>query len=377
MNNRGMMLITTLGLAATVITLSAAILTASVVEIKAAEKFEHRTIAFHWAEGAIDQTLVQLRTNAAYVGIPATAAMANVSGTYLSAVTPMGNGVYRINSTASITGTPSVLAQSRSLQAYATIAASSSPFNSAVFAKDNIAMSGNVNTESYDSRNGAYSAARATHQGHIGSNNTGAATIALSGNVKIKGNVTVGPGADLNVAIRTPGNVTISGTQSAASAPTVLDPVVVPANAVNLGVLNVNSLTPRTLSGGTYVVSTLNVSGLGKLRVTGETTIYVTTGVIITGGGTVSDNNVVSLPTNLRLYVQGIQVNMSGNAKFYGAIYAPNAQVNMSGNSKIYGSVVGRWVNCSGNNDIYFDEALKTAGGSSNSSSDVTYWTEM
>ncbi len=370
---KGIILITTLGLIASITVLSAALLTAAVIEIKASERFEQRMVAFHWAEGAIDQTLVNLKTNSSYSGVPSTSGTGRVAGNYLSSVTSLGNNVYRISSTGTITGTAATISQTRSLQIYATLA-SSSPFAMSLFANQTIAMSGNAQTDAYDSRNGAYNSATATNEGNVGSNRAGSNTITLSGNVKINGNATVGPGAVVGTAITTSGNAAITGTKSAASTLKTLDPVTVPGSATNLGSISISGNTTQTLASGTYVVSSISISGNGQLNISGNTTIYVTGTVSIAGNGISTASN---LPTNLRLNVQGTQVNLSGNGALYAAIYAPSAQVNISGNGALYGAVVSNWINDSGNGKIHYDKALGSVSGGSSSTSQVTYWTEL
>lgn len=372
-NEKGMMLITTLGLVATVMTLSATMLTTSMIEIKAAERFQQRTVAFHWAEGAIDQTLVNLKSNNSYSGVPSTSGSGQVAGTYLSTVTALGNNVYKVSSTAGITGTSSVSSQYRTLEAYVNL--SPSPlFKKALFANQTIAMSGNARTGAFDFSSGTFNPTSSTilNEGHIGSNRSGANTIVLSGNVKVQGDAAVGPGANLQTAIVTTGHATISGTESAAATTTVLDPVVV-SGGTNLGALTIIGDSTQTLAAGTYVVSSLLISGNGRLNLTGNTTIYVTGNATIRGNGIGTASN---LPSNLALKVKGTQVNLSGNAPLYGTIYAPSSQVNISGHSAVYGAVIANWINHSGNGKVIFDTGLAGSGGNF-SSSQVTYWTEL
>lgn len=367
-NKKGIMLITTLCLLATITALSAAFLESSLTEVKAAEKLEQRMIAFHWAEGAIDQTIATLRTNASYSGVPSTAGTGRVNGNYATTVTSLGNNVYKIASTGAITGSYSVLSQNRSLEAYVTLA-SSSPFKMALFANQTIAMSGNAQTGSFDSSVGGVPKASG---GSIGSNRAGANTISLSGNVKINGDATVGPGATVSTAIVTSGNAKVTGTKSAAAETTVLDPITTPTGTTKLGAISISGNGSQTLAAGTYEVSSITITGNGKLNISGNTTLYVTGNVNIAGNGIATAG---SLPTNLRLNVKGSLVNLTGNATLYGAIYAPSAQLNISGNGGLYGGAVANWINNSGNGKVYFDKALQ--GGGTGTTTDVTYWAEL
>lgn len=50
---------------------------------------------------------------------------------------------------------------------------------------------------------------------------------------------------------------------------------------------------------------------------------------------------------------------MTGNADFYGVIYAPgNEEIRATGSGSIYGGWVGNVTETGGNVDIYYDEVL-------------------
>lgn len=372
-NTKGMMLISSLCLVATVATLSAAMITTSLVEVKAAEKFEQRMIAFHWAEGAVDKTLATLRTNPLYSGVPSTSASGRVGGAYLSSVTSLGNGVYKISATGAVSGTTTVTSQYRTVEAYVNLL-TQSPLDVALFAHQTINMSGNGSIDAYDSRNGTYSSQTPTKEGHVGSNWNRGHAVVLSGNGKLKGNVTVGPSSDLRIATVVSGNGGITGTVSAASTTTVLSAVTV--SGTNLGSISIAGNDVQTLAPGTYSLSSLKITGNGKIKLSGPTTIYVSGDVTITGNGAIITAS--NLPSNLTLNVKGTRpVSFSGNGAFYGKIYAPTSAINLSGNGHIYGSIVANTIAHSGNGCIHYDKALSTGGGSTSSSNNLTYWTEL
>ena len=374
-NNKGVLLVTTLSLIATVATLSVAYLTANLVQIRAAENFEHRTVAFHWAEGAIDQTLAALRSNPSYTGVPSTSkSNGRVSGSYSTTVTSPSANVYQIVATGSINGTSMVLPQSRGISVYANLAPQS-PFKAGLISNQTISMSGNAQTDAYDSSLGSYGSQTPTNEGHVLTNRSGGNSITLSGNVRIRGDATVGPGANVSQAIVTSGNAAITGTKSAASATTTLAPVTVPANATSLGAISISGNASQTLTSGTYAVPSISISGNGKLNITGSATVYVTGNISISGNGIGTAQN---LPTNLKIYVQGARtISLTGNANFYGAIYAPNSSLSISGNGAVYGALVANTLADSGNGSIHFDKALQGTSGGGPSNSQVTYWTEL
>jgi hypothetical protein len=58
-------------------------------------------------------------------------------------------------------------------------------------------------------------------------------------------------------------------------------------------------------------------------------------------------------------------VNLTGQADFYGQIYAPLSAITQSGGADIYGSMIGKTLNFSGSwqGGVHFDEALNASGG--------------
>ena len=52
---------------------------------------------------------------------------------------------------------------------------------------------------------------------------------------------------------------------------------------------------------------------------------------------------------------------LTGQADFYGSIYAPNATVLMAGGADYYGALVGRVIDFGGNFYFHLDESLPLA----------------
>jgi len=373
--NKGIALIASLGLIATMTTYGIALLTLSTSEMRATESFENRMVAFHWADGAIDQTIVMLKGNSAYAGVPSTnITTGHTSGSYITAVTATGTAnVYNIQSTGTVGANGSYGFQQRNITAIVDLTPQSQ-FASALFANSNVTMSGNAQTDAYDSRNGAYNAATATSDGNIGTNGTSNSIISLSGNAKIKGNATVGPGANIGSAITTTGNALVTGVKQAASAVTSLAPVTVPGGLTSSGALSISGNNVVTLPAGTYLYSSISISGNGQLNCTGKVTIYATGNVSVSGNGIGTASN---LPTNFFLNVtsSAATVSLSGNGNFYGAINAPQSALNISGNGQVFGATIGSTVTDTGNGNIHYDKAL-SAAGSQNSSKRLKAWSE-
>jgi len=376
MKDKGIVLIASLGLIATMATYGVALLTLSTSEVRAAESFENRMVAFHWADGAIDQTIVALKANASYAGVPSVnATTGRTTGSYQTTVTATGTpNVFNIQATGTVGAAGTYGFQQRGLTAIVDLTPQSQ-FASALFANSNVTMSGNAQTDAYDSRNGAYNAATATSDGNIGTNGTSNSIISLSGNARINGNATVGPGANIASAITTTGNALVTGVKQAASAVTSLAPVTVPSGLVSSGALSISGNNIVTLPAGTYLYSSISVSGNGKLNCTGQVTIYATGNVSVSGNGIGTASN---LPTNFFLNVTSgaATVSLSGNGNFYGAINAPQSSLSISGNGQVFGATIGSTVTDTGNGNIHYDKALGALGGSTSNSS-MKSWTEQ
>jgi hypothetical protein len=374
-NEKGVALVATLGLISMMSILSVSLMAGSLVEIQSADRFENRMFAFHVAEGALDQTIATLRTNRAYTGVPTTAATnGRATGTYRTTVTPSQSDpdLFTIASLGTV-GADAASAgyQERNITAIYELPAQTSGGTS-LFSNTSIQLSGNVLTDAYDSRNGAYTEATAINEGHIGTNTTRAGFVMISGNVNIKGNATVGPNGNPLSVITMSGNSRIWGTKSAAASLRTLTSVAACANPTALSVAGNDTVT---LSTGTHCFSSISVTGNGRLNVTGTATFVVNGNVNIAGNGI---GTAANLPPNLTINVSGTRtVAISGNGNFYGTVYAPQSSVNITGNGELFGAFTGNSVAMSGNGMVHYDKALAEDGGSDSTGNDMKSWTEV
>lgn len=368
-------------------TFSAALFSKEIAFYRTAERTENRIRAFHLAESGVDQAIMQLRNNLSY-GSQNYAALGSRGGYDIQIDTPdlTQPNLRRVTATGHVpTNVATAYGYStRQIVAYVNFTPQTSSY--ALFSNSSIQMSGNTETDSYDSRNGAYYLQTPRQNGHVGTNTTSGSLVMISGNTRIKGNLMVGPGGDPSRVVVMSGNSRIEGTRRAASSRTSFDPVRVPSGLTSQGSLTAVGNSSLTFPGGTYWFSSIHVSGNGKVNFTGPATVYVTGGVSITGNGLVSAQN---LPPNLTLKVCGEssgtqrrdQVMITGNGDFYGSIYAPASDVVFEANADLYGAVVGSTIQSSGNGEIHYDEALNSASGASSgsasSTTSVLAWTEV
>lgn len=258
----------------------------------------------------------------------------------------------------------------------------------AMLAKMDIDMGGNNCTvDSYDSSKGDYGGSNIGDKGDVASNSDMKGAVSV-GNAKIKGKLSVGPHATVDLG---PNAVVGSlgwhaggskGIQSGwlkkdmnAYIPDVTAPwtggawpLVVFGNTV--------------VGDGNYEVwGNVNVGGSSKFHVNGDATIWVK------GNLTINGEIKINSPARLVMYVDGNmtlhgdwnnkgapgdmmlfgmptckKIDVWTGADFKAVIYAPNADMELKGNAEFYGASVTKTVSMNGTTAYHYDEAL----GSSN-----------
>ncbi len=228
-----------------------------------------------------------------------------------------------------------------------------------------VTMSGSSYTNSYSSSNGFYSSATATNQGNVCSNGV----ITMSGSAAIRGDAHPGIGK----TVKSSSSIGVLGDTSPLTK-ALSYPAVDPGDAATI---NNNSKIPNsvqnkvplnskgefTLSGGdsvnlppgTYYFSKLSLSGGSTINISGDTEIYVTGDVAISGG---SLANTTFLPQNLQLFLLGTKCAISGGSDFYGVIYGPSALVDRSSDADFYGAIIAGQLVMSGSGGIHADQSL-------------------
>jgi hypothetical protein len=229
-------------------------------------------------------------------------------------------------------------------------------FADALFGRDYVTMHGDAYTDSYDSSSGAYGGANVFQTGNVRSNQD----VTLTGNASVRGDAIPGP----DHVVSTSGNAKVTGLIEPASSAKALPAPVVPSDAMNLGAIDVGGDATTTLAAGTYRVSSLTVSGNGRLIIDtshGAVNLYVSGPISIAGNG-ISNNS--GIPSNFNLVETGTAaVTFSGNASFSGTVYAPNSVLSLNGNGTMYGAFIGGGLRLVGNGAIHYDQVLRTVSG--------------
>lgn len=290
-----------------------------------------------------------------------------------------------------------------------------------------IKMSGGVKTDSYDSSavNGVTGTYNNTHQ------NSGA-DVATNGNIDLSGSATVNGSiyapnttrgdCRSGAGITSSGGASCNPWASSCSAVALTTPIVADVEPIpalthgadlrkghnnsgpwgpytpgDIGATSANSApsldmssdSKLTLSGGTYYLYDLSVSGaavltlgsgtyyLNSFTLTGGGRLQIAAGASVVfniadngqkspldlSGGTIANDTLVA--SNFKVnYAGSGDIKISGGASTYMALLAPNADVKLSGGTDFYGAIVAKTIDDSGGANFHYDKALKDSGGS-------------
>lgn len=366
MHQRGYVFVVSLAIAVVLSVFCGSLLIRSVSELGHSTRSSSQSAAIHLAEAAVDRAMNNL-----HYGTTANIASTPLSpGTYWAEVTQIGSLRHQVVAHGLSSG------EQRNIEA--TIALTpESVFQYALFGNQQVNVSGNATTDSYDSRLGSYASQTPTHDGDVGTNSTSAGGVSVGGSIFVDGQVVVGPNVSnpsslvtgYDPAFITGGTSPPTDTQDvvSVSATFPLPPVVVPPE-LSCNDFTVQGSTTQVLSPGTYCYRNLTIQGNGTLTATGEVTVYVTGQLTAQGNSVVG---VVNDPTQMLFMMSAtaeatLEQTISGNNAFYGAIYGPQATFEIQGNAIIYGSVIARQVNVSGSAEIHYDKAMTTIDEVSN-----------
>jgi hypothetical protein len=233
-----------------------------------------------------------------------------------------------------------------------------------IWGLDSVTVPGSVWIDSYDSTQGPYTPGSATENGDLCSN----------GNITVSGSANVYGDALADAVVITGGAAYISGIVEEA-----IDDVPIPVlDFSDVATNNDNATIPLTDNGftafnaaeknlripsgdnltlapGTYYMKNIRFDSPSTLTLTGPTEIYMTGYLDGSSSGTI---NTTQNPHDLLIMSSGSEVNMSGNAQFYGAILAPNAAVTLTGNADYFGAVIGRTVEFGGSFQFHLDDSI-------------------
>ena len=232
----------------------------------------------------------------------------------------------------------------------------------AVLSCQNLTISGS----SVVTSDGLLTGAAEGGQGHVRANGD----VLLDGGPEVHGNATAGPGHQVILSGQP---ALVTGQQLVAEAPFDCQPVDLAALAATLETANDDAALPLTAKGnealggadgralelkghdslalpaGTYLLSSLKLTGNSSLTLDGDVRILVTGDVDLQGGSHVHlDGN----PYELHLWVAGDSVSIGSQVVVDGFLYAPGAEVKLAGRGKVVGGVQGAAVEIVGGSRV-------------------------
>lgn len=363
MNQRGVVMAIALGVVTVFVTLGAAFLVRSLNESLIGSRSVDRHEAFYLAEAGLDQASINLRTPTDAADDLLTQTLS--TGTFqIESTTELQPQVWRVISRGTSQG------EVRRVEAVYQLTPQSA-FQWSLFGSQQVNVSGNAQTDSYDSRLGPYSdPGNKAQNGDVGTNATTPGGITVSGSIFIEGQVAVGPNVPDPTSVvtgYTPAFITGNPKVVSQSNPFPMPLVTVPAG-LTCSDLTIQGNTTTTLSptggplgNGTYCYCNLTLSGGSTLTASGSVTVYLTGQLVASGNSTVG---IPATPKDMLFLMDSTagallqHGTLSGSTQFYGAVYGPQATITMSGNADVYGSIVGKQINVTGSATIHYDEGL-------------------
>ncbi len=367
---RGLVLVVSLGILIILALLGSSFLVRGLHENQLSDRSKATRGALFLAEASVDTAIDQLRVG--NTGDVATTALG--AGSYWGQVTDpaedatLGMWDYRINASG----------KQGSEQHQLEVLAQRTPqsvFQFGLFGSQKVEVSGQAITDSYDSSLGAYDPATAGQKGNVGTNATTAGAVDISGTIAINGQIAVGEqAADPISVVDVSGSAIITGSPPIVAQTTNLQipPDSPPVALSCTATLSVNGNQVVTLpadGGSACSVSTistccfkdLKVSGGGVLTTTGPVSLYVKHEFEAKGDAVLG---VPSKPAQLLIVLltppnlATIEADFSGNAKFYGELYAPAGDIDIKGKAEVFGSIIAQDIKISGNAQVHYDEAM-------------------
>lgn len=249
------------------------------------------------------------------------------------------------------------------------------PFESAIFAKDNIDLLAvaTVDWYNYDEDEG---------NPQIGSHSIVEGSIKLKHNSTINGDVVVGVGGDPDMVISDNGAI-ITGRTYAMTEQQYLPAITVPGWLVSLASGGTIKNDTEIDSSGKY--DEISLKQGKRINVDGNVTLYIVGDVILGNSAEIAIDDDASLnmyiggnlegkkgsalnneskePKKLKIY--GLDscnyMRFKNSTKLYGAIYAPNADVTFDNSADAYGAIVAKTFEQKNSSAFHYDASLRNA----------------
>lgn len=391
-DSRGMALVVVIFVSAVLLSLTAAGLLFSGLNLKMSGNQKTRTGVFYIAEAGVSHAWQELANGD---GTNDFATVFNAAGTTtLFSNTSFGSGSYtvtaqpiagsnpnrvKVNSIGCMpAGNPCPSGNSKAA-IEAEFTTGQSLFRYALFGVGSTILKGGKTSativDSYDSRVAPYNPSAPGGDGDAGGNGN----IDISGNTTVRGDAAAGGSVVISGGSSVTGTVTNGAPSQSFPSVNACGPPYSNGSGITggsydpaTGVLTVSGGGTATLTNGTYCFSSVNISGGATLTVNGAVNIYLTNVSSFSGGSLV---NTTADAANLTIYSSFASaggpsgVELSGGSDAYMTVYAPSTRVTLSGTSDFYGSIVANIVEVSGGSKLHYDVKLGATGGGGGSGS--------
>lgn len=172
----------------------------------------------------------------------------------------------------------------------------------------------------------------------------------------LHGDATVGSGGSMAGGINVTGTVTTLA--GSITAPAVIMQVVANPGGVSQ-TPNLSNNTTVNWSGGIYYFTSLTVADACTINFTGPATVY------LNGSASLHNNNILraynGIPANLMIYHAAGNTFIANDTDTLVAVYnGPGSDLTFHNGARIEGAMVAKTITLNDNNDLYYDEALRT-----------------
>jgi len=398
MRNRGGFVLVSVMSALAFLTLAgASILTRGLWQSSTSQRLHDRASTLYLAEAAADQAMLNISVNNLANILPTSLA----SGTYSAENVPLGDDRYAVMAHGVGEG------GQRDIEVIVKLMLPP-PFDYAVFAAGNIQLNSNAVIDSFDSAIGSYGGDNINNNGDAGTNGTGAGTITLDSNAKIKGDATIGVGGITGTDIVTLSEAEITGTQASLVTARELPSLSFPSGSA-IENLVVDGGDTVTISAGVHRYGNVLLNSNASVLIAGTVILYVENDFVLDSNanftttcgdctvsifieGTFSDpafdlrsNNTVSAggdPSKLTVYITGDgstagRMKMDSNTELYGAVYAPLSMLEMDSNSQLFGATITKTIDLNSDAQVHYDEQLNGTTGTGGGTVSQLSWREI
>jgi hypothetical protein len=248
------------------------------------------------------------------------------------------------------------------------------PFEYAIFGTDGVELKSSATVDWYNNDDDDAPM-------KIGTNSIESGAVKLGSSATINGDVMVGPGGDLDVAISNSG--TITGSTGVSTQTHELEAITVPTWLEALPSCGTIQNDTTVTTSARY--SSIDLGNSKTLQIDGDVTLYITGGltlgnsaeievqedaslVLYLGGdfegkNSSNINNLTEDAKKLQIYgLDGCEdMVFKNSSSLYGVIYAPNADVIMHNSADVYGAVISKSLDYRNSATLHYDASLRDA----------------